>query len=99
MEPTLRGDVERRRRSNMKAILAALIITGGAGIAQPALAKGCLKGAAIGGVAGHLAGGHGVLGAAAGCLIGRHEAKKRDRQRLEQRENRDSNGNYEAPRI
>ena len=42
-------------------------------------AKGCLKGAAVGGVAGHYAGHHGVLGAAAGCVIGRHEANKRDR--------------------
>lgn len=41
----------------------------------PAQAKGCLKGAAVGGVAGHMAG-HGVLGAAAGCAIGHHEANK-----------------------
>ena len=42
-------------------------------------AKGCLKGAAVGGVAGHFSGHHGLLGAAAGCVIGRHEAKKRER--------------------
>ena len=42
----------------------------------PAAAKGCLKGAFVGGVAGHYAGHHGFLGAAAGCLIGRHEARK-----------------------
>ena len=46
----------------------------------PAEAKGCIKGAVVGGVAGHYAGRHGVLGAAAGCAIGRHEANKRDRQ-------------------
>ncbi len=39
-------------------------------------AKGCIKGAIVGGVAGHYAGRHGILGAAAGCLIGRHEANK-----------------------
>ena len=39
-------------------------------------AKGCIKGALVGGVAGHYAGHHGVLGAAAGCLIGRHQAQK-----------------------
>jgi uncharacterized protein YcfJ len=50
------------------------------GAGAPAEAKGCLKGAVVGGVAGHYAGHHGVLGAAAGCLIGRHEANKRDRQ-------------------
>ena len=42
-------------------------------LVTPASAKGCLKGAVVGGVAGH----HGVIGAAAGCLIGRHQAKKR----------------------
>jgi hypothetical protein len=47
---------------------------------SPADAKGCLKGAAVGGVAGHYAGHHGVLGAAAGCLYGRHRAKEQDRQ-------------------
>jgi hypothetical protein len=42
----------------------------------PADAKGCLKGAVVGGAAGHFAGHHGVLGAAAGCAIGHHEANK-----------------------
>ena len=42
-------------------------------------AKGCLKGAVVGGTAGHFAGHHGILGAAAGCVIGRHEAEKRAR--------------------
>jgi uncharacterized protein YcfJ len=40
-------------------------------------AKGCIKGAVVGGVAGHMAG-HGKLGAAAGCVIGHHEANKPD---------------------
>jgi len=58
---------------------------------QPADARGCLKGAAVGGVAGHYAGHHGLLGAAAGCLVGRHEANKHDRmQRL------DTNGRGDA---
>jgi hypothetical protein len=43
---------------------------------SPAQAKGCIKGALVGGVAGHYAGRHGVLGAAAGCIIGRHQAKR-----------------------
>ena len=42
-------------------------------------AKGCIKGALVGGTAGHFAGHHGVLGAAAGCVIGRHEANKHAR--------------------
>jgi len=58
------------------AIVVAL-----AGITS-AEAKGCLKGAAVGGIAGHYAAHHGVLGAAAGCVIGRHEANKRDRDRM-----------------
>jgi outer membrane lipoprotein SlyB len=47
--------------------------------AIPANAKGCIKGAVVGGLAGHYAGHHTLLGAAAGCLIGRHEAKKHDK--------------------
>ncbi|WP_442854813.1 hypothetical protein [Burkholderia sp. Leaf177] len=43
-------------------------------------AKGCLEGAAVGGVAGHVAGKHGVVGAAGGCAIGHHEANKKDKQ-------------------
>lgn len=38
-------------------------------------AKGCIKGAIVGGIAGHLVG-HGKLGAAAGCVVGHHEANK-----------------------
>ncbi len=49
-------------------------------LSPSAHAKGCIKGALIGGAAGHYAGHHGVLGAAAGCLIGRHEAKKHARE-------------------
>jgi hypothetical protein len=51
-----------------------------AGTSGPASAKGCIKGAVVGGVAGHYAGHHGWLGAAAGCVIGRHEANKRARE-------------------
>jgi hypothetical protein len=50
----------------------------------PLQAAGCLKGAAVGGVAGHLAGHHGVLGAGAGCVIGHHEANKHARQQAPQ---------------
>ena len=51
--------------------------------ASPADAKGCLKGAVVGGVAGHYAGHHGVLGAAAGCLYGRHRANEQDKQQIQ----------------
>ena len=33
---------------------------------------------------GHVAGGHGVLGAAAGCAVGRHMANKKDKQQAAQ---------------
>lgn len=49
-------------------------------VPQFASAKGCLKGAAVGGVGGHVAGGHGLVGAAAGCVVGRHIANKKDKQ-------------------
>jgi outer membrane lipoprotein SlyB len=48
--------------------------------AQGAQAAGCLKGAAVGGVAGHFAGHHAILGALAGCAIGHHRAKMQRQQ-------------------
>jgi outer membrane lipoprotein SlyB len=53
--------------------------------AVPADAKGCIKGAVVGGAAGHLAH-HTLLGAAAGCVIGHHEAAKRAREERELQE-------------
>ena len=38
-----------------------------------------MKGAIVGGAAGHVAGHHGLMGAAAGCAIGHHEAKKNEK--------------------
>ena len=65
----------------IKTIAATAMILSLALAAPPADAKGCMKGAAVGGVAGHYVGsGHGVLGATAGCLVGRHNAKKHARQ-------------------
>ena len=55
-------------------------------VAAPSQAAGCLKGAAVGGVAGHLAGHHGVLGAGAGCVIGHHEATKAAREKTQQQQ-------------
>jgi hypothetical protein len=47
-------------------VCTALALTVGMAAAE---AKGCIKGAIVGGV-----GGHGVLGATAGCVTGRHAA-------------------------
>jgi len=58
----------------MKTSVVALAVT--SLIASPVLAKGCIKGAAVGGVAGHFVGrGHAVAGAAIGCFVGHHRAR------------------------
>ena len=54
-------------------------------------AKGCIKGAVVGGVAGHMAG-HGKLGAAAGCVIGHHEANKSDGNKANAAQNQNQSG-------
>jgi len=65
--------------------IAASLLVALAGFgATPADAAGFLKGAVVGGVAGHDAGHHGLLGGGAGCLIGRHEANKRAREPVQQ---------------
>jgi hypothetical protein len=61
----------------MKALLfSCALALAMAATAIPADAKGCIKGALVGGIAGHYAGHHGVLGAAAGCVVGHHMAKQ-----------------------
>ena len=58
----------------MKLIIATIAAASLA--TSPVLAKGCIKGAAVGGVAGHFVGrGHAVAGAAIGCVVGHHRAK------------------------
>ena len=55
--------------------LPLLVVT-----ASPVLAKGCIRGAAAGGVGGHFVGkGHAVMGAAAGCAIAHHHYAKKAR--------------------
>ena len=73
--------------------IALLMAVGWATV--PAQAAGCLKGAAVGGVAGHFAGHHGVLGAGAGCVIGHHEAAKHAREKAQQQQ-QGSNGDDQA---
>jgi hypothetical protein len=74
----------------MKILLGAVIGTPACILAVAftpvsANAKGCIKGAIIGGAAGHLAH-HTLLGAAAGCVIGHHEAVKAETAQQEQQE-------------
>ncbi len=68
----------------MKSLVTSLAILTTLVSVSTADAKGCIKGAIVGGAAGHYAGHHGYLGAAAGCLIGRHEAKKHAREQQQQ---------------
>ena len=75
----------------MKTVMiaaAAMAMVSAAFVASPANAAGCLKGAVVGGTAGHFAGNHGWIGAGVGCVVGRHEANKRARQQM------NSNGGY-----
>jgi uncharacterized protein YcfJ len=58
----------------MKRLIICTAVLGLA-FSSAAQAKGCIKGAIVGGVAGSVAG-HGKVGAAAGCVIGHHEANK-----------------------
>ncbi len=66
----------------MKTVAALVVLVAASAIALPgeAGAVGCLSGAAVGGVAGHVAGHHALLGAAAGCAVG-HHAKVLQRRR------------------
>jgi uncharacterized membrane protein len=68
----------------MRIVTVLLVAAAFVVAADRAEAKGCLKGAAVGGVAGHYAGHHGMLGAAAGCLYGRHHAKEEQQRQQQQ---------------
>ena len=63
-----------RKLVTLVAASSMLFVTGAV------YAKGCLEGAAVGGVAGHVAGKHGAVGAAGGCAVGHHEANKKDKK-------------------
>lgn len=58
----------------VRIFLVGLCAVSAATTGEAAFARGCIKGAIIGGTIGHFAGRHGVLGAVAGCLYGRHHA-------------------------
>jgi hypothetical protein len=73
--------------TQMKTLIGCAAIVLALASVTSAEAKGCLRGAAIGGAAGHFAGHHGLLGAAAGCVIGRHRANERARETNGQNQN------------
>ncbi|MEI9993833.1 MAG: hypothetical protein WDM91_04505 [Rhizomicrobium sp.] len=59
------------------SLVVVLVMAG----APAADAKGCIKGAIVGGIAGHYMHHHGLIGAMAGCAVGRHLAAKHDAER------------------
>ncbi|GJD96268.1 hypothetical protein [Methylobacterium iners] len=63
-----------------RASLFAIVTLTSVGAAE---AKGCIKGAIIGGVAGHYLAERGVVGAVAGCLAGRALANRRARREVD----------------
>jgi hypothetical protein len=75
-------------------LCAAIAVAASMPSITSAEAKGCIKGALVGGTAGHFAGHHGVLGAAAGCVIGRHEANKRARAQQTQQNQQNQQYNH-----
>lgn len=64
-------------------LFASVIILSTLMVSQGAFAEGCLKGAAVGGVAGHFLGKHPILGAGAGCIVGQHIAKKNKEKEIQ----------------
>ncbi len=68
--------MNRALRTTCTTIAAGALLT----FAGVAGARGCVSGAAVGGVAGHVAGKHAVLGAVAGCAINHHRDKVADRK-------------------
>ena len=82
----------------MKKLLLCTAVLGLVMSSAAAEAKGCIKGAIIGGIAGHYAG-HGKVGVVDGCVIGRHEANKADRDRAAQQQQRPSQPRSDNGRI
>jgi outer membrane lipoprotein SlyB len=65
----------------LTALAIATMLVGGANTAQ----AGCVTGAVVGGIAGHALGHHGLVGAAAGCVVGHEMAVKKKRRQTAER--------------
>jgi hypothetical protein len=63
-----------------KTLIIIAISVSVASLPSVGSAHGCIKGAAVGGVVGHVAGHHAVAGAAVGCVVGHHHAKVKEKQ-------------------
>jgi hypothetical protein len=82
-------------RTKAIAVAAVLGVAALGSWSPPANAAGCLKGALIGGLAGHFAG-HGIMGAGAGCLVGRHYANRAPRTQMTQSQTRTATHDYDT---
>jgi hypothetical protein len=71
-----RSPIHQEESSMKKLVVFSTLLASVFAFAGMAEAKGCIKGAFIGGIAGKMAG-HGKVGAAAGCAIGHHRAAKK----------------------
>jgi len=72
----------------MRMILAAaVLLAGSAALPRDAQAIGCVSGGLAGGVGGHIAGGHGVIGALGGCVAGHYANKYQKRRAAQQQQN------------
>ena len=80
-------------RTKAIAVAAVLGVAALGSWSPTANAAGCRKGALIGGLAGHFAG-HGILGAGAGCLVGRHYANRAPRTPMTQSQTRTVTRDY-----
>jgi hypothetical protein len=83
-------------KMNKYARLISMVLAFGAANVTVAQA-GCLKGAVVGGVAGHFAHHHAVMGAIAGCAIGHHmTVEKKREERLQRQRAHDAGHNAQA---
>jgi len=82
-------------KTKVIAVAAVLGVVAWGSWSPPANAAGCFKGALIGGLAGHFAG-HGILGAGAGCLVGRHYANRAPRTQIAQSQTRTVTRDYDT---
>ena len=81
------------RKLIVAVLFSSLAVTGSAE------AKGCLKGAAVGAIAGHYMHHHAILGAVAGCWVGHHMAAKKEQEEKAHRQQEQQQGAPQAQHI
>lgn len=74
-----------------RTLAVAALALGVSGSLVATANAGCLTGAVVGGVAGHYAHRHTLVGAAAGCAIGHHMAVEKKKRRAAEKAQADAN--------